>query len=155
MHESCLLMQQPQDSFIYAVYMSHVAVAKDNTCMNESCHTYEWVMSHIWMSHVTHMNESCHTCEYVMAHVWMSHVTRMTCLWLQCVAVNDTPGCCRQRHNTYQWVMSYMWMSRLTRVNRWLHITNLCMCVYIYIYIYTYIYICIYIYINIYIYTYT
>ena len=47
MHESCLLMQQPQDSFIYAVYMSHVAVAKDNTCMNESCHTYEWVMSHI------------------------------------------------------------------------------------------------------------
>ena len=22
-------------------------------CMNESCHTYEWVMSHIWMSHVT------------------------------------------------------------------------------------------------------
>ena len=21
-----------------------------------SCHTYEWVMSHIWMSHVTHMN---------------------------------------------------------------------------------------------------
>jgi len=31
------------------------------THMNESRHTYEWVMSHIWMSHVTHMNESCHT----------------------------------------------------------------------------------------------
>jgi len=38
------------------------------THMNESCHTYEWVMSriwmgqsHIWMSHVTHMKESCHT----------------------------------------------------------------------------------------------
>ena len=25
------------------------------THMNESCHTYEWVMSHIWMSHVTHI----------------------------------------------------------------------------------------------------
>jgi len=25
-----------------------------------SCHTYEWVMSHIWASHVTHMSESCH-----------------------------------------------------------------------------------------------
>jgi hypothetical protein len=25
--------------------------------MNESCPTYEWVMSHIWMSHVPHMNE--------------------------------------------------------------------------------------------------
>jgi len=35
--------------------------------MNESRHTYEWVTSHIWMSHVTHMNESCHTSEYVMA----------------------------------------------------------------------------------------
>jgi len=42
---------------------------------------YEWVMSHIWMSHVTHMNgschESCHTCEWVMSHMWMSHVTHM------------------------------------------------------------------------------
>jgi len=37
--------------------MSHV------THMNESCHTYEWVMSHVWTSHVTHMNESCHTFE--------------------------------------------------------------------------------------------
>jgi len=31
--------------------------------MNESCHTYAWVVSLIWMSHVTHMNESCHTHE--------------------------------------------------------------------------------------------
>jgi len=43
--------------------------------MNESCHTYEWVMSHIWMSHVTHMNESCHTYEWVMSHIRSSHVT--------------------------------------------------------------------------------
>ena len=27
------------------------------------CHTYEWVMSHICMSHVTNMYESRHTCE--------------------------------------------------------------------------------------------
>ena len=26
-----------------------------NMNMNESCHTYQWVMSHIWMSHVTHI----------------------------------------------------------------------------------------------------
>jgi len=59
------------------------------THMNESCHTYEWVISyewvtsHIWMSHathkrmshVTHMNESCHTYEWVMSHIWMSHAT--------------------------------------------------------------------------------
>jgi len=74
--------------------MNHV------THVNESCHTYgwvtlrvrtyiyEWVMSHIWMRHVTcanvhewtsqvtHMDESCHTYERVTshAHIWMSHV---------------------------------------------------------------------------------
>ena len=29
--------------------------------MNESCHTYESVMSHVRMSHVTYINGSCHT----------------------------------------------------------------------------------------------
>jgi len=55
------------------IWMGHV------THMNESCHTYErvmshilWVMSHIWMSHVTHMNGSCLTYEWAMPHVWMS-----------------------------------------------------------------------------------
>ena len=55
------------------VWMSHV------TRMNESCHTYEWVMAHVWMSHVTRMNESCHTYEWVMSHVWLSHVTGEQC----------------------------------------------------------------------------
>jgi len=45
-------------------------------------HTDEWVMSHRWMSHVTHMNESCHTHERVMsgriAHWAM-------CVWAMCV----------------------------------------------------------------------
>ena len=29
------------------------------------------------MSHVTHANESCHTCEWVMSHMRMSHVTHL------------------------------------------------------------------------------
>jgi len=33
------------------------------------CHIYEWVMSRIWMSHVTYMNESCHIYERVMSHI--------------------------------------------------------------------------------------
>ena len=79
--------------------------------MNASCHTYESVMSHIWMSHITrmngschtdtrrwrdeayltfnkgsaweasrlvpHINESCHTYESVMSHRRRSHVTRI------------------------------------------------------------------------------
>jgi len=32
------------------------------------------------MSRVTHMIESCHTCEWVMAHIWMSHVAHHLCL---------------------------------------------------------------------------
>ena len=30
---------------------------------NDSRHTFELVMSHMWMSHVTHVNDSCHTHE--------------------------------------------------------------------------------------------
>ena len=45
----------------------------------ECVRVYEWVMSHVWMSHVTRMNESrmnesCHTYEWVMSHVWMGNV---------------------------------------------------------------------------------
>jgi len=43
----------------------------------ESCHIYERVMSHTWMSHVTlidesftHMNESRHTYERVVSHIF-------------------------------------------------------------------------------------
>jgi len=42
------------------------------THMNESCHTWVWVMSHMCMSHVTHVYESCHTCVWVMSHMCMS-----------------------------------------------------------------------------------
>ena len=72
--------------------------------MNESCHAYEWVMSHIRMSHVSHicagvcesafhvfMNESCHTHEYVMSHIWMSHVTHV-CVGFCASAVHVLPS---------------------------------------------------------------
>ena len=73
------------------VWMSHV------THMNESCHTYEWVMAHVWMSHGTRMNDSCetyagvmwHIHEWVMAHIWVSHGTYMNESW-----------------HTYEWVMA-------------------------------------------------
>jgi len=59
--------------------------------MDESCHTYQWVMSHISMSHVTRMNESCHTYEWVMSHIRMSHVT------------HTNESC-----HTYEWGMSHI-----------------------------------------------
>ena len=60
--------------------------------MNESCHTYEWVttyphkwvITNIWMVHVTqmneyvtHMNESWHTYKWVITHIWTSYTTHM------------------------------------------------------------------------------
>ena len=42
--------------------------------VDESCHTCGWVMSHIWMSHVTRVDESCHTCGWVMSHVGIRHI---------------------------------------------------------------------------------
>ena len=47
-----------------------------------SCHTCEWVMSHIWMSHGTHNNESRHTYEWVTAHVWLVSLPRCLCVYL-------------------------------------------------------------------------
>jgi len=73
--------------------------------VSESCHTYEWVMSHIRMSHVTHTNESCHTYEWVMSHIRMSHVTYMN-----------------ESCHIYDWVMSHIRMSHVTHTNESCHI---------------------------------
>jgi len=99
--------------FSEGTWKSHV------THTNESCHTYERVMSHesrhryewavcvtrrsyrcgrthLCVSHkschmcrVTPTNESCRTYECVMPHIWMSHVTHMNA------------SC-----HTYEWVVS-------------------------------------------------
>ena len=51
------------------------------TRMHESCHTCEWVMSHLWrvISKVCHIRSSntclSHPYIWVMSHMWMSHDT--------------------------------------------------------------------------------
>jgi len=47
------------------------------THINESCHTYQWVVSHTSTSHVAHINEACHIYQRVMSHISMSHVTHI------------------------------------------------------------------------------
>ena len=100
---------------------------------------FEWAMSHIWMSHVTHRfrlvmldewvtnrshsmtqpstwSESCHT--------WMRHVTH------ECVTLHMNAACHTwMRHvtrmnescDTYEWVMSHVRMSHVTRMNESCH----------------------------------
>jgi len=50
--------------------------------INESRHTYKWVMSHIWMwhalCHIQHPYKICPThYAWVTSHIYMSHVTHM------------------------------------------------------------------------------
>jgi len=90
--------------------------------MNESCHTYEWlmrtsqahiwmthawVMSLIWMSHATRMNESCHTYESLLwmsqSQIWMTHMNE------SCHTYESVPVITHMNvsSHTYEWVMSY------------------------------------------------
>jgi len=71
-------------------------------------HICEWVMSHVWMSHVTHVNE-------VMSHMWMSHVTHMdeSChVWMS-RATRVYESCHKD-----ECVMSHIWMRRATRMKK-------------------------------------
>ena len=42
------------------------------------------------MSHVTRMNEKFHTYEGIISRIWMSHVTRMNQLWHATHTATDT-----------------------------------------------------------------
>jgi len=83
-----------------------------------SCHTYEWVMPHIWMDHATHINGSCHTYKGATPHTsWVISRIEMghgSCQTHQEVAfripfshVPYTNESCP----TYGWGMSHIWKS--------------------------------------------
>jgi len=77
--------------------------------MNESCHTYEWVMSHTYERvTVTHHQQTRETAQvpmqvrrWVMSHIWMNHFTH-------------TNEVCQSY--IYGWVMSHIWMSHVTHI---------------------------------------
>jgi len=91
----------------YEWIMSHIRVSH-GTHMNESCHTYEWVLVNE-LCHVTHVSESCHTYEWAMSHIWMSHGTHMnkSCHTYEWVLVNES---CYVTHmnescHIYEWAL--------------------------------------------------
>jgi len=63
--------------------MSHILMSQifSRTCLNMRlmnrnwCRAYAWVPSRERMSHFMHMYESWHTQEWMMSHVWMHHIT--------------------------------------------------------------------------------
>ena len=101
--------------------MSHITGMSNITGM--SCHTWEWVVSCMTLSHVTHMNESCHvTCHtQVVSHTGTSHVihdTTHSYAWHHFESCNTwhIESC-----NTRQCVVSRIGMSRVTHRNESRH----------------------------------
>ena len=92
------MLRTTDDSLMSVMWILCKMRHEHHTRMNKPCHTYEWAMSHVWMSHVPLMKESCHshTYERVMSHIWMSHVLHMS---------ESCP--------TYECVMSHVWMSHV------------------------------------------
>jgi len=55
------------------IYTHTRASARTHTHTKKHAHiSYEWVMSRIWMRHVTHTHGSCHAYEWVEYHIWKS-----------------------------------------------------------------------------------
>jgi len=98
--------------------------------VNESCHTYECVMPHIWMRHATHMNASCHAYKCVMSHmwigqwpflmllrIWMCHLLLVfiTCIYLAAHG-NAAFFCLNLIRTKYEEVKSHICISRVTHL---------------------------------------
>jgi len=138
--------------YIYVV-MSHVWMSH-GTLMNESCHTHVWymfdicvtastcnevmshvthmciymyiylVMSHVWMSHVTHTKESCHVTHMIESchsYVWPllpwhMNVSLHTYESATCHICTSHVTHVNESCHTYEWIMSHIWMSHVTHM---------------------------------------
>ena len=101
-----------------------MAVCKElvRSANDEPYHTYEWVMSHVRMSHVTHTNESSSTFEWVMSNLRTSHVS--------CLTYKHThPGVvviCKELVGGRQyWVISHTQMSHIPPMNETCFISHM------------------------------
>ena len=59
------------NNVIHMNKLCHACERRDVICPS---HTHEWVMSQVWISHVSHIKESHHTCERVVSHIIMSQL---------------------------------------------------------------------------------
>jgi len=118
MNELCLHMNEPchtNKSVILHSWMSYVT-----HMMTESFRKYECAMIHAWKIHVTrvnasfsHVNESCHTYEWVTSHAWVSNESCHTWMslfhmWMSRVThINES-------RRTHEWVLRHMWPCLIT-----------------------------------------
>jgi len=101
---------------------------------NDPCHTSQWVMSHMWIIHVTHTNESCRTYDWVLSLIWMS-------------------GAAHHRHGISRRIRMNEWMSQ-EKLTRAVGIAKQHMYVCTHTHTYTHVYIYTYVYVHMYTYVY-
>jgi len=86
--------------------------------LDESCHTFQWAMPCMLLSHVSHMNvsclkyvthrdEACLTCECVLSHMCHTHG------WVMSMCECVMSHICL----TYGWVMSNVWMCDVSHMS--------------------------------------
>jgi len=123
-----------------------VCICQGVTCVhvNESCHTYEWVMSHIWRSltHIVYVSTSMYlacvclcececmcvrvcvrmcVCVYVCmcVRVYIFHVYVYTCK--QVMSHVRVTRMHQSYHTPYEWVMAHIKRGHVTHTNKSFH----------------------------------
>jgi len=134
--------------YVNRIFLRDV-IMRDVTQTTEPHHSFEWGMSHVWMSCHSFTQQgiqACHTCEWGMSLMRMRHVTRVTHLTSHAAHVTHVTHhaahvtrvneACHayewvmsqaikeqgiESCHTYEWVMPHMWMSHVTHVNEPCH----------------------------------
>jgi len=92
--------------------------------MRHAAHPYERVMSHIWLSHVTHMNASYHTQKLILSRIWMRHVSpvqkKTSCHTCKRVTYMTMWG----MSHTYERVLSRTSIHRVTNMHATCHVRH-------------------------------
>jgi len=108
----------PHCPWSFLVALSSPLSRCPSSCMYPLSH--EWVMSHIWTSHVKHTNESCHTYKSKIQHITkmlIMHLCRYTHIWLSHMNAS---------RQSFEWVMPPIWMRRVTHTPSSFHLFTQC-----------------------------
>jgi len=91
---------------------------------NTTCPTYERVVSHVQMRHVPHTNESCPTYKWVLSRTHTNGSCPM-CKYHIHIQMNHVPHTNKSRP-TYKWVKSYTQKWVMCHIHRRIGQTNTC-----------------------------
>jgi len=94
----------------YATWLIQMSTLNSRvTCLNVSCRSSEWVMSHIWMSRTSHMNMSWHSGQYLKSY--SQQRDPMDGVWaLEAISRVQTGGLYRHIHVIFIYVKIHIYI---------------------------------------------